>query len=79
MVWRLPEQEPEWTGQTWKKKRKANPNRLALKETLGALQRQELRRSRQDILMVVQQGGANRHKRTDGEATGPGASFPQGD
>lgn len=41
LVWRLPEQEPEWTDQT-RKKRKANPNRLALKETLEALQCQEL-------------------------------------
>lgn len=41
MVWRLPEQESEWTDQT-RKKRKANPNRLALKETLEALQCQEL-------------------------------------
>lgn len=53
LVWRLPEQESEWTDQT-RKKRKANPNRLALKETLEALQCQELWWSIQDILMVMQ-------------------------
>lgn len=29
--------------------------------------------------MVMQQGRANGHKRTDEEATDPGESFPQGD